>query len=59
MKKDWIEKSWADKCRYPWRRHCLDRDDKKDPESEDEIFADDDDEFVDDTEPLITPEKET
>jgi len=36
VKKDWIEKSYSDRKRYPWRRYCLDNQDKGD-ESEEEI----------------------
>ena len=28
VKKDWIEKSYSDRKRYPWRRYCLDNQDK-------------------------------
>merc|ERR1712083_468564 len=36
VKKDWIEKSYSDRKRYPWRRYFLDNQDKGD-ESEEEI----------------------
>ena len=38
VKKDWIEKCFEDKIRYPWRRHCLDPTDAKVEESEEEIW---------------------
>ena len=28
VKKEWIEQSFADRKRYPWRRFCLDKHDK-------------------------------
>ncbi|CAG7831823.1 unnamed protein product [Allacma fusca] len=39
VKKEWIEASYTSKCRMPWRRFCLDRNDRGD-ESEEEIHAD-------------------
>merc|ERR1711881_122815 len=36
VKKEWIEQSYADRKRYPWRRFCLDKNDKG-HESEEEI----------------------
>ena len=28
VKKEWVEQSYADRKRYPWRRFCLDKNDK-------------------------------
>jgi len=35
--KDWIEKCYNDKKRYPWRRFALDKKDRQLPESEEEV----------------------
>ncbi|ODM91801.1 DNA repair protein XRCC1, partial [Orchesella cincta] len=45
VKKDWVECSYRDRCRYPWRRHCVDRSDKG-VESDEEIYAEDDNDAV-------------
>lgn len=37
--KDWVEKCYSDKKRYPWRRFALDKNDRRQPESEEEIDA--------------------
>merc|ERR1712079_411139 len=38
VKKDWIELCHSNRKRLPWRRFCLDKDDKNKEESEDEII---------------------
>ena len=38
VKKEWIELCHSHRKRFPWRRFCLDKDDKNKDESEDEIF---------------------
>ena len=38
VKKDWIEQCHSNRKRLPWRRFCLDKDDKNKEESEDEII---------------------
>lgn len=35
--KDWVEKCYSDKKRYPWRRFALDKNDRRQSESEEEI----------------------
>ena len=38
VKKEWIELCHSQRKRLPWRRFCLDKDDKNKDESEEEIF---------------------
>ena len=38
VKKEWIELCHSQRKRFPWRRFCLDKDDKNKDESEEEIF---------------------
>ena len=38
VKSGWIERSFIDKIRYPWRRYCLDPSDSAQDESEDELW---------------------
>ncbi|OXA42604.1 DNA repair protein XRCC1 [Folsomia candida] len=41
VRKEWIERSYGARVRFPWRRFCLDRNDKG-AESEEEILAEED-----------------
>ncbi|KAH0808118.1 hypothetical protein GEV33_014663 [Tenebrio molitor] len=38
VKRNWIEECHTQRKRLPWRRFCLDKNDSKKPESEDEIW---------------------
>lgn len=57
VKKEWIEKCYSDRIRYPWRRFCLDRKDSG-SESDEEVHAEGNEEELLD-EPVEPEQMET
>ena len=56
--REWVERCHEDRKRYPWRRYCLDKADKRADESEEEVWAEgDDEEDNSDDEPMDTDDE--
>ncbi|XP_044255439.1 DNA repair protein XRCC1 [Tribolium madens] len=49
VKRNWIEECHSQRKRLPWRRFCLDKNDAKQPESEDEIWEEVEQKIEDDS----------